>query len=65
MCRINYRRIRPLPCAGPRGFDTARATTTVDRLGSTTIALSVRVSDDSGRLIAVGNIGYTITYRTP
>lgn len=40
-----------------------QATTTIDRIGAATIALSVRVSDDTGRLIAVGNIGYTITHR--
>ena len=50
--------------APAREGSTLRATTTVDRVGATTIALSVRVSDDTGRLIAVGNIGYTITYRT-
>lgn len=50
--------------AAARGGSTLRATTTVDRIGSSSIAMTVRVTDDADRLIAVGNIGYTITYRT-
>jgi uncharacterized protein (TIGR00369 family) len=43
---------------------TLRATTTIDRLGSSMIAVTVRVADDTGRLVAVGNVGYVITHRT-
>lgn len=51
--------------AAGREGSILRATTTIDRIGATTIAITVRVTDDTERLIAVGNVGYTITYRTP
>ena len=41
-----------------------RATTTIDRVGRSTIAVTVRVVDDTERLVAVGNVGYTINRRT-
>jgi AcrR family transcriptional regulator len=44
---------------------TLRATATIDRLATSTIAIAVRVTDDSERLIAVGNVGCTVTYRKP
>jgi acyl-CoA thioesterase len=50
--------------AAAREGSTLRATTTIDRLGRSTVAATVRVTDDTDRLIAVGNIGYVITHRT-
>jgi uncharacterized protein (TIGR00369 family) len=49
--------------AAAREGSTLRATTSIDRVGSSMIAMTVRVTDDTERLVAVGNIGYTITYR--
>lgn len=51
--------------AAAREGSTLHATTKIDRVGKATIAMTVRVTDDADRLIAVGNVGYTITYRTP
>jgi acyl-CoA thioesterase len=51
--------------AAAREGSTLYATAIVDRIGSTTIAITVRVADDTGRAVAIGNLGYTITYRTP
>ena len=50
--------------ATAREGSTLRATTTIDRLGSRMIAISVRVTDETDRLVAVGNVGYTIIDRT-
>jgi uncharacterized protein (TIGR00369 family) len=50
--------------APAREGSTLRATTTIDRLGSSMIAMTVRVTDDTERLVAVANIGYTIKQRT-
>jgi uncharacterized protein (TIGR00369 family) len=43
---------------------TLRATTTIDRAGKSVVAMTVRVTDDAGRLIAVGNVGYNVVERT-
>ena len=50
--------------APAREGSTLRATTTIDRIGSSTVAATVRVTDDTDRLIAVGNIGYVTTRRS-
>jgi uncharacterized protein (TIGR00369 family) len=49
--------------AAAREGSTLRATTSIDRVGSTTIALTVRVADDAERLVAVANVGYSVTHR--
>jgi uncharacterized protein (TIGR00369 family) len=49
--------------APAREGSTLRATTTIDRAGASTIAATVRVTDDADRLIAVGNIAYVVTRR--
>jgi acyl-CoA thioesterase len=51
--------------AAAREGSTLYATATVDRVGAKTMALTVRVADDTGRVVAIGNLGYTIAYRTP
>jgi uncharacterized protein (TIGR00369 family) len=49
--------------APAREGSTLRATTTIDRAGASTVAATVRVTDDADRLIAVGNIAYVIARR--
>jgi uncharacterized protein (TIGR00369 family) len=49
--------------APAREGSTLRATTTIDRVGASTVAATVRVTDDADRLIAVGNIAYVVTRR--
>jgi uncharacterized protein (TIGR00369 family) len=46
-----------------REDSTLRAATTIDRVGRSMISMTVRVTDDTERLVAIGNVGYNIMER--